>query len=365
MSQTKFDSVDLSRLPALQNIDSAQIQAGLQSMTPGAKGLYGVLRLAVIAGLGYAVWVYILPTLFVAIGQALAVVAGLGVLAIAFAMRKPFWRWLGNIARATDKKLIRDNPWLVFEKQKRKLVEAKEKFFSSFGRMRNLAQETKAKAEESQKKAKDYQDAAVSLKAKADKLKEQMAMAKDKDANAYTAYYNESAKTAAQAHNAMLRYDQAKDMAAKYAARGVVMDNLVRKLSTGTTYIDIRIMEFDNTVEMLKVDYDFFKESADATNQMKSSMNFTEEWQVSYAIEATKAVTASYISETQMNLNDIESLTANYNIDNDAIFSKLDAITQRIETGEEKLPNVAQYQNPDYVMTNKDRSNAGFGADIF
>lgn len=365
MSQTKFDSVDLSRLPALQNIDASQIKAGMNSLTTGAKGWSGVFKLAAVGALAYGVWKYILPTLFVAVGQALAVVAGLAILTGAFIMRKPFVRWMENAARAIDKKLIKENPWLVFEKQKRKFVEAIQKFSDAYTKMRSLAHDTKKKAEESAEQAKAYQEAFQSLKKQADELKLKMEQAKGVDANAYTQYYNDSAKAAAKAHSAMLRYNQAKDLSAKYAARGSVMDNLVRKLSTGSTFIEIKKLEFDNTVEMLKIDYNFFKESAEATGQMSSAMNFQEEWQVEYAIEATKAVTASYISATQMNLNDIENLTANYNIDNEAIFAKLDVLTQKIETGEEKVIDVTQYQNPDYVLTAKDRSNAGFGSDMF
>ena len=82
------------------------------------------------------------------------------------------------------------------------------------------------------------------------------------------------------------------------------------------TSMDIKVLDFDATVEILKKDYEFAQKSKSATEAAKSAMMFSKGWELEYALDVVTSTIASDIAQTTGNLRDIDTLTATYAVDN-------------------------------------------------
>ena len=160
-------------------------------------------------------------------------------------------------------------------------------------------------------------------------------------------------------------YNQAKDFTEKYGSRGNIMGKLDSKLKRVANRIDIKIMDFDTTIQILRNDYEFAEKSRQATEMAKSVMLFDTSWELDYAMDVITSTIASDLSITQSNLTDIDTLTANFSIDDAAMFAKLDKIANSINTGEEVVPSAKKYNNPEYKLTASDKKNSGGFGDMF
>ena len=131
------------------------------------------------------------------------------------------------------------------------------------------------------------------------------------------------------------------------------------------TEMDIKISNFDATVEMLKKDYEFAEKSKSATNAAKDSMLFDKSWQLEYAMDVVTSTIASDIAITSGNLRDIDSAAANYTLDSDELYSNLDRLADKIKTGGSEIPTAKQYNNPNYQLTQNDKLGANGLVDMF
>ena len=122
--------------------------------------------------------------------------------------------------------------------------------------------------------------------------------------------------------------------------------------------MDIKIQDFEVTIDMLKKDYAFAKTAKDATDASKDAMGFTKEWQLEYAMDVVTSTISMDIARTSENLLDIETLTSQYSVDNDELFNRLDVLATKIVGGQEAIPQSTQYSNPNYKLTQDDKKSA-------
>ena len=356
-----FDAVDLSRLPILSHYNSDEISKGMKSLNTSQLTIYNITRLAIFGGIGYGLWVYALPAFFLAFGQFAGVAAGILLFVTLFVMRQPIFKGLKMWSRWLDKKLINADPFAELARQKEKMVANKAKFYEAKGKISQLEKQMKIEAANSEQEAKDFQDKMETLKNKAESYREKLTTIADKDSDEYNNALIGSRTTLAEANGMMYRYNQANDLTLKYGSRAKVMGKLNRKLGIVANSMDIKIMDFDNTIFLLQKDYDYAKNSAQATQAAKDTMMFEEAWELTYAMDVVTSTIASDMSMTQMNLKDIDNLTANINIDDDSIFKKLDALTARIGTGEEKVVEAKTFNNIEKDLTTVEKNASGFG----
>jgi hypothetical protein len=94
-------------------------------------------------------------------------------------------------------------------------------------------------------------------------------------------------------------------------------------------------------------------------------MLFTKSWELEYALDVVTTTISMDLATTKENLLDIDSLTSQYSMDSDELYSKLDKLADKIKTENYTLPESKNYSNPNYKLTNQDKSESkGFG-DIF
>jgi hypothetical protein len=181
----------------------------------------------------------------------------------------------------------------------------------------------------------------------------------------YVNYASELQKVLAEAQRVANKLNQSKDFVQKYGSRAAIMKKMGQKLTMVETVMDIKIQDFDATVDMLKKDYEFGQKSNAATSAAKSAMGFTKGWEFDYALDVVTSTIANDIAITAGNLKDIETLTSNYSLDSDELYANLNQIADKIKVGQDIIPDAKQYSNPEYQLTSSDRTKSGGFGDLF
>jgi len=357
-------------LPILKHFDD---EKGEVSLNPskwrnGEKGLNAAIKLALFGGLGYAAWVYILPPLFTALGQVIAL-AGVAIFLIAFIMMLPvIFKGLRRFTRSIHKSLIRHDPFGELQEQKQKMLKNRKVFKNSKAKIKALKNNMESEALKSEKEAKGFQDRVVSLQKQAQKIKTEMERivsekgTAGKDTDDYVELHSALAKKLSESQRISHQLDQSKSFIQKYGSRATVMGKLDRKLTLAGTAIDIKISDFEVTIKMLEKEYQFAKTAKAATDGAKSAMHFTKDWELEYALDVVTETIAMDIARTQENLSDIDMLTSKYDVDSDELYAQLDTLADKIKTGKDYVPDANKYNNPNYKLTTEDKqASGGFG----
>ena len=137
------------------------------------------------------------------------------------------------------------------------------------------------------------------------------------------------------------------------------MKKLLQKLKLVEGTMEIKIADFDATIEILQKDYEFAKKAKEATNTAKSAMLFTKDWELEYALDVVTSSIAEDIAITSGNLNDIDSITSMYNMDSDELYANLEVLANDISVGKDVVPEASQYRAHDYKLSGEDKINAG------
>jgi hypothetical protein len=172
-------------------------------------------------------------------------------------------------------------------------------------------------------------------------------------------------RTLSEAQRVSHMLNQSTGLIRKYGSRAHVIGKLDRKLNMVDTAMEIKIADFDVSIDMLKKEYAFAEAAKQATEQAKSAMLFTKDWELEYALDVVTSTIAMDLATTNENLIDLDSLTSQYSLDSDELYTKLDKLADQIKTDSFTVPQSKQYSNPNYKLTDEDRAESkGFG-DIF
>ena len=372
---TKFEQekTALSELPILKHFDESKGEIALNSETlkKGEKTLFYALVAAVLGVGGYLTWTYIIPPLFTMLGQAIAISAT-GVFLVFLVMMYPvIMKGLRFMTKNIHKALIKSDPFNELDEQKQKMIKNRDVFKATKAKLKGLKTEMEIEANKSEKEATTFQEDILSLQRQAEKLKSAMdEMVKingiaAKDTDEYVALQSELARKLSDSQRVSNQYEQSKNFTQKYGVRANVLGKMDRKLTLAGTAIDIKIADFDTTIDMLKKEYEFAKNAKQATESAKSAMMFTQSWELDYALEVVTSTIAQDIARTSENLLDIDTLTSKYSVDNDELYSRLDTLADKIKTGDNTIPDSTNYTNPNYKLSKDDKLNAGGFGDIF
>lgn len=374
--QTKTETAtsfkaNLSELPILKHFDQNEISAKVESFRKGEKGMFWFFKLAALIGVGYLTWTYVLPPVFQAIGQFLAV-AATGVLIIAGVIMAPvIVKAIRLFTRSLHKALIKYDPFAQLEIERQKMLENQRTFRTAKGNIASLKTEMEVEADKSEKEAESGQTRIIALQGKAEKIKHEMDAMVQKmgvDAKSEDEYVNRASelqKILAEAQRVANKLNQSKDFVQKYGSRAAIMKKMGQKLTMVETVMDIKIQDFDATIDMLKKDYEFGQKSNAATSAAKSAMGFTKGWEFDYALDVVTSTIANDIAITAGNLRDIETLTSNYSLDSDELYANLNAVADKIKVGQDIIPQAKQYSNPEYTLSQSDKVKSGGFGELF
>jgi hypothetical protein len=373
MNKFEQEKSTLLELPILKHFDETKGEIALKTdaLKKGEKSLFWVIALGLLGVGGYLLWTYIIPPLFTMLGQAIALSAT-GIFLIFLVIMFPvIMKALRFAAKNMHKALIHSNPFNELEEQKQKMIKNREVFKNTKAKLKGLKNEMEMEAGKSEKEAKDFQEQVLSLQRQSEKLKSAMdEMVKQhgvgaKDTDEYVALQSELAKKLSDSQRVSNQYEQSKTFIQKYGVRANVLGKMDRKLTLAGTAIDIKIADFDTTITMLRKEYEFARNAKAATESAKSAMMFTKDWELEYALEVVTSTIAQDIARTSENLIDIDSLTSQYSVDNDELYTRLDSLADKIKTGDNTIPDSTKYTSPNYKMSKEDKQNAGGFGDIF
>ncbi len=251
------------------------------------------------------------------------------------------------------------------------MMKNREVFKSTKVKLKGLKNEMEMEATKSEKEAMVFQDEVVSLQRQCENLKAAMdGMVKEKgpqakDTDEFVALQSELAKKLSNSQRISNQYEQSKNFIQKYGVRANILGKMDRKLTLAGTAIDIKIADFDATIVMLKKEYAFAQNAKAATESAKNAMLFTKDWELDYALDVVTSTIAQDIARTSENLIDIDSLTSQYSVDNDELYSRLDKLADKIKTGNNTIPDSTSYTKENYKITKEDKLNSGGFGDIF
>jgi len=274
-------------------------------------------------------------------------------------------------ARAIHKVAIKYDPFAQLYAERDKMVDNQRIFRVAKGNITALKSDMEAEAANAEQEANNGQTKVLQLQGRAENIKNKMdTMVKEKGPKAKEedAYVNEAAnfqKTLAEAQRVANKLNQAKDFVQKYGSRAAIMKKLGQKLTMVETGMEIKISDFDATIEMLKKDHEFGQKANAATSAAKSALGFTKGWEFDYALEVVTSTISADIALTAGNLRDIETLTTNYTVDSDELYANLNSIADKIKVGQDLVPQAKQYSNPEYQLSSSDKQKSGGFGELF
>jgi len=372
-TQSKMSTLqaNLNELPFLKNLDQTQVATQIDSFRKGEKGAFNFVKLAVFGAIGWALWVYVLPTVFLALGQLLAIAAtGIGIVALVL-----FAPLIIKVIRAGvrlgHKSLIKYKPFDQLALERVKLIQNQNVFRIAKSNVAQLKNDMEVEASRAENDANTGQTAILRLQGKSEGIKSQMddilkeKGIQGKSEDEYVNLASDFQKTLAEAQRVSNKLTQSKEFIQKYGTRAAIMKKTGQKLVMVETAMEIKLSDFDATVEMLKKDFEFGQKANAATSAAKSALGFSKGWEFDYAMEVVTSSISADIAMTSGNLRDIESLTSNFNLDSDEMFANLNQIADKIKVGGDAIPEARKYSNPEYKLTQSDRTKSGGFGELF
>jgi hypothetical protein len=365
------ESSKVLELPILKHFEKSQITFNPKNWRKGEKGIAAVIALVLLGTIAWGLYQYILPIVFTWVGQVLGAIAA-AVLVIAFFIMLPvIIKALKKVARAFHKLLIKYDPFGELEEQKEKMAQNRSRFKEAKAKIKAIKSNMESESIKAEKEAKEYQDKVLVLQSKAETTKSKMQEIEvrmgeaAKDSDEYVDLQTNIMKTLSEAQRVSHMLNQSTGLVRKYGSRAHVIGKLDRKLNMVDTAMEIKIADFDVSIDMLKKEYAFAQAARDATEQAKSAMLFTKGWELEYALDVVTNTIEIDLATTRENLLDLDSLTSQYSLDSDELYSKLDKLADQIKTDNYTIPESKKYSNPNYKMTQEDKiESKGFG-DIF
>lgn len=358
-------------LPILKHFAKGEISLNPQNWRKGEKGIATIAGIVILGTVAWGLYQFILPIVFTWIGKTLGAIA-VAVLVIGFFILLPvIIKGFKKLARHLHKLLIKWDPFGELEEQKQKMIENRNQFKQGKAKIKAIKSTMEAESIKAEKEAKGYQDSVVSMQAKAESIKNKMAAleaakgAAAKETDEYVELQTGLMKTLSEAQRISHMLNQSTGLVRKYGSRAHVIGKLDRKLNMVDTAMEIKIADFEVSVDMLKKEYAFAQASREATEQAKSAMLFTKSWELEYALDVVTNTISMDIAHTKENLLDLDSLTSQYSYDSDELYSRLDKLADQIKTNSYNLPESQKYTNPNYKLTGEDKLESGGFGDIF
>lgn len=358
-------------LPILKHFQQNEITLNPQNWRKGEKGIGVVIGLVLLGTIAWGLYTYVLPIVFTWVGQVLGALAA-AVLVIGFFILLPVvMKSLKRFSRFLHKLLIKYDPFSELEDQKQKMVENRQQFKEAKAKIKSIKSTMETESMKSEKEAKDYQDKVLVLQSKAEATKNKMHELEGRHGEAaretdeYVELQTGLMRTLSEAQRVSHMLNQSTSLVRKYGSRAHVIGKLDRKLNMVDTAMEIKIADFEVSIDMLKKEYAFAEAAKQATEQAKSAMLFTKGWELEYALDVVTNTVALDLATTRENLLDLDSLTSQYSMDSDELYAKLDKLADQIKTESYAIPESKKYTNPNYKLTQEDKvESKGFG-DIF
>jgi DNA polymerase III alpha subunit (gram-positive type) len=245
-----------------------------------------------------------------------------------------------------------------FLKHKAKIKQLRTDFEQMSNETRNVAESSKSEVQRQTKKAGE-------IKAQMDKMiAEKGETVKETDEYVELQQQFINATSAGTRSNTTLEKNI--EWTTKYSARSNIFANLDRKLAIGATLLENKIKDFEESISIMKKDWEMAAASRGATAILKEILGpGGQNWKLEYALEFVAGRISEDLAMTAQNLEDLERNTTAFNFDSDEAYEKLLAIGNKLDAGQIDIPDPAKISNPNHKLTRQEKNSAGPLGDIF
>ena len=366
----------ITQLPIMKYFDDAKlVEQGKETLAKWRKGekpIGAVIGLILIAVFGYGTIKWIIPAVFGALSQVLAVIVSVLAVILVILLLPAIFKLFRRIVRWFHKAIIRWNPFDELDEQKQKMWETHDLFLKHKSKIKQLRTDFEQMSNDTRKVAETSKGEVQRQTKKAGEIKTQMDkwIAEKGEGIKETDDYVElqqkfiNATSAGTRSNTILEKNI--EWTTKYAARSNIFANLDRKLAIGATLLENKIKDFEESVSIMKKDWEMAAASRGATAILKEILGpGGQNWKLEYALEFVAGRISEDLAMTAQNLEDLEKNTTAFNFDSDEAYEKLLAIGNKLDAGQLEVPNAERISNPNHKLTREEKNSAGPLGDIF
>lgn len=374
--ESQLSSLKVTPLPIMKYFEDAKVmeqsKAMLGKWRNGEKPIGAVIGLGLIGVAGWGIFKFVLPAVFSMLGQVAAVVASVLFVGLVILLLPAIYKLFRMIVRAVHKALIRWNPFDELDEQKVKMWQTHDLFLKHKAKIKELrtdfegmSRETQGTADKAKEEVQRQSKKAGELKSKMDQLiSSQGESIKETDEFVELQQQFINATSAGTRMNTTLEKNI--EWTTKYAARSNIFANLDRKLAIGATLLENKIKDFEESINIMKKDWEMAAASRGATAILKEILGpGGQNWKLEYALEFVSSRISEDLAMTAQNLEDLERNTTEFNFDSDEAYDKLLSISAKLDAGQIVVPNPDRISNPNHKLTSEEKHAAGPLGDIF
>jgi len=372
----EMETKTVTQLPIMKYFDDARLveksKIEIGKWRRGEKPIGAIIGLILLGVVGYGTVRWIIPAVFGALSQVLAVVVSILAVILVILLLPAIFKLFRRIVRGFHKAIIRWNPFDELDEQKQKMWETHDSFLKHKSKIKQLRNDFEQMSNETRKVAETSKDEVQRQTKKAGEIKEQMSrMIADKgegvkETDEYVDLQQQfiNATSAGTRTNTVLEKNI--EWTTKYAARSNIFANLDRKLAIGATLLENKIKDFEESVSIMKKDWEMAAASRGATAILKEILGpGGQNWKLEYALEFVAGRISEDLAMTSQNLEDLERNTTAFNFDSDEAYDKLLAIGNKLDAGQIEIPNPEKISNPNHKLSREEKNAAGPLGDIF
>jgi len=366
----------ITQLPIMKYFDDAKlVQTGKESLKKWRKGekpIGSIIGILIIGVIGYGTFKWIIPAVFGALSQVLAVIVSILAIVLVIFLLPVIYKLFRRIVRWFHKAIIRWNPFDELDEQKQKMWETHDLYLKHKSKIKQLRNDFEQMSRETQKVAENSKSEVQRQTKKAGEIKalmEKMVAEKGagiKETDEYVDLQQQfiNATSAGTRSNTVLEKNI--EWTTKYAARSNIFANLDRKLAIGATLLENKIKDFEESIGIMKKDWEMASASRGATAILKEILGpGGQNWKLDYALEFVAGRISEDLAMTAQNLEDLERNTTAFDFDSDEAYEKLLAIGNKLDAGQIDVPDPSKISNPNHKLTREEKNSSGPLGDIF
>ncbi len=366
----------VTQLPIMKYFDDAKLmERGKETIGNWRKGerpIGAFIGLVLVGVIVYGTFKWIIPAVFSALSQVFAVIASVMAVVLFILLMPAIYKLFRRIVRSFHKAIIRWNPFDELDEQKEKMWATHDQFLKHKAKIKQLrtdfeqmSNETRTVAENAKAEVQSQTKKAGEVKALMDKLVADKGE-EIKETDEYVELQQKFINATSAGTRTNTTLEKNIEWTTKYAARSNIFANLDRKLAIGATLLENKIKDFEESINIMKKDWEMAAASRGATAILKEILGpGGQNWKLEYALEFVAGRISEDLAMTAQNLEDLERNTTAFNFDSDEAYDKLLAIGNKLDAGQIAIPNATKIANPNHKLTREEKNSAGPLGDIF
>jgi hypothetical protein len=368
--------METSKPSILTDFDNAKLveqgKAVIGKWRSKERPIGAIIGITLIGAIGWGTFKYALPAIFVELGHVIGTILSVLLVAFVIIASPAIYKLFRRIVRSFHQVIIRWKPFDELDEYGVAMHNNLKLFLLNKATIKKLRTDFESMSQSTQQAADEAKDEVARQTRKAGLLKEQLNKLvaekgeQVKETDEYVEIQQKFINATSSGNRLNTTMDKNIEWTKKYAARSNVFANLDRKLAIGATLLENKIMDYEESVKIMKKDWELATTSRNATDILNRILGkSTKDWKLEYALEYVSDKISQDVAITAQNLEDLERNTAAFNFDSDEAYDKLLAISNKIDAGQVVIPEASRISNPNHKLTVEEKASAGPFGNIF